>query len=512
MRRWELVLKKDMSRYRAAGKLFFATGLVILTLVFTACASTPEDDPEAAPRVPQPEERQAIEPDQPAPDDAIDSTGQAAELEMNDRVGISPFREVPPSSAPEIAQIDTPTIELLEITPAREPEITSPALVLPSTDALLSSQNLSDAGPPNEQSEAVTQDTGQDSDSVADTIAQAMSMLEQAAPSAPDSTRPDVDALSGTVQPQDGNQPPVATQPPGSAPEQTAPQETEPVPIPPTASDVPSGREEDPVDTRELAAAVGEEVSVELPGLGWIYLGSDDPEAPELQMRTHHAETTEFVFRTRGEGTHRLRFQRQDLALGSQETQELLLNTLPMEDLVRLRQDATDDEAAAETALGGDAGVDSPGDDTGVDSSEDGQLETSSTDMSPEDLHAALELSLLEGHDNEAEEMLQRLLDAGYVPEATLLREAAVRRADRGEIGGAIDLLEQYLVEYPSRTGRDRVHYLLGSLYEADSERRDLRESRTHYGVVVNEFPRSQYLDESQRRINYQNRHFFEIR
>jgi len=491
MRRWYPLHKSDLTRCRAVAKGLITTGLLVLALVvFVACASTPPDEPdepEAAPRLSQQDEPT------PEPETAP---------EILDPAEISPFRDAPLAPAPQLVLPDTPEIEPLETTPAREPEIAAPELILPSTDALADAlaaqESGAPGGPSGELPDAATQDTTQGSTpdpapgTAPDTAAEAMSMLEPPAPAPVAPTTPS----PGVVQP------PRSVQPPGVVPPQT-------VPAPPVASsDTEALLAEPPLDTeqasapaRELEAGLGEEVSVELPGLGWIYLGSEDPGAPELRRRTHHAETTEFVFRTRGEGTHRLRFQRQDLALGSQETQDLLLNTLPTDASARLSQDAQ-----AESPEGAST------EESATEISEGELPEENELHMTPEALHQALEQSLLEDRDTDAERFLQQLLDTGYVPEEGLLREAAERRAARGEISGAIDLLEQHLLEYPSRNGRDRVHYLLGSLYEADSERRDLRTSRMHYGVVVSEFPRSRYLDESQRRINYQNRHFFEIR
>ncbi len=498
MRRWDPLLKSDLTRCRAVARVLITTGLAVLGLVlFVACASTPPDDPDelaAAHRLSQQEE-----PEPEVEEEPDDDVVEPADL--------SPFRELPPAPAAESVPPDTPEIETLETTPPRIPEIATPELILPSTDALADaspSQASEDTPEPSDEpsdepSGAATQERPQErpQDTSSDmppgtaqgTDQDGMTMLEQPAPPAPPAQ---------VVPSQTTPAPPVASpdveQPPSGPPADTEqPPELAPAPAPEIAPT--------PAPARELAASLGEEVSVELPGLGWIYLGSEDPGAPELRRRTHHAESTEFVFRTRGEGTHRLRFQRQDLSLGAQETQELLLNTLPTDASARLSQEA-------QSELPEDA----PAERGTTDISESDLPQQSGIDMTPETLHQALEQSLLEERDTDAERFLQQLLDAGYVPEAGLLREAAERRAARGEIGGAIDLLEQHLIEYPSRNGRDRVHYLLGSLYEADSERRDLRKSRSHYEVVVTEYPRSRYLDDSQRRINYQNRHFFEIR
>ncbi len=466
MHRWDLLLKSDLFRCRVVSRVFFTAVVTILATLSVACASTPADEPEMAPRVVQQEEGADLDPEAIEPEVAFEieidtETEKAAndtEIDIEDRADVTPLRATPSEAVSPLILPDVPEIESLETTPIRQPEAAVPEFILPSPETLA--------------------DSSPDPDS--------MSMSEQAAqpplaPTTPPSPEPQ--APRAAV-------PPVDTSPPARPPVTALP--TEP----------PSEAEQGTAPTRELDTRVGEEVSVELPGLGWIYLGSEEPGAPELLRRTHHSETTEFVFRTRGEGSHRLRFQRQDLALGSQETQDLVLNARPIDDSVRLSQDV----------LGEDAPMDGTESDTALDSSELDIPGSPEADMSPEQLHAALELSLQEGRDTEAEELLQRLLDSGYVPEASLLRAAAERRAERGEIGGAIDLLEQYLVEYPSRSGRDRVHYLLGSLYEADSERRNMRASQRHYGIVVNEYPRSRYLEASQRRINHQNRHFFEIR
>ncbi|TVR92880.1 MAG: hypothetical protein EA428_03200 [Spirochaetaceae bacterium] len=471
MHRWDLLLTSDLFRYRLVGRVFFTAVVTLLVFLFVACASTAPDEPETAPRLVQQEEGEDLEPEATEPEIATEIATEIepeiathdAEMEISDRAEISPLRDMPEQAAPELGRPDIPKIESIETTPVREPERAAPELILPSAEELV--------------------------DSLPDPAPDSMSMSEQA----------DRSPLAPTTPPSDAPQAPRPTAPPVAV---SPPTPIEPPAVAASPIEPPSEAEQSSAPARELDTRVGEEVSVELPGLGWIYLGSDEPGAPELLRRTHHSETTEFVFRTRGEGSHRLRFQRQDLALGSQETQDLVLNARPIDDSVRLSQEA----------LGEDAPLEGPEIDAERDSSELDGSGARIADMSPEELHAALELSLQEGRDIEAEEILQRLLDAGYVPEASLLRAGAERRAERGEIGGAIDLLEQYLVEYPSRSGRDHVHYLLGSLYEADSEYRNMRESQRHYGIVVNEYPRSRYINASQRRLNYQNRHFFEIR
>ncbi|MCA1755634.1 MAG: hypothetical protein LC641_13260 [Spirochaeta sp.] len=467
MQRWDLLLKRAVYRYRTSDRMLVTAGFIVMALL-TACATTPPDEPETASEVLQ-EDRE---------------TDKDQETDLVDQADISLFRDVPVEPAPEMflpaemfpldtPTLETPEIDVLEQAPEIGPEIVNADVNLPSTDALADTAPVTD--------EELTDDT------TPEVLPDVVSMLEQAPP-LDESPAPLVESpLDESPAPPAEPTTPPAEPPPGPSVSQS-----------PAAPELSPDIEQSSAPTRELNAGVGEEVSVELPGLGWIYLGSDDSGAPELRRRIHHAETTEFVFRTHGEGTHRLQFQRQDLTLGSEETQDLVLNTVPVEDLANVEQDAFSEDESME--------------DAGVDSSEPERPEESAADMSPRAMHEELENALLEGRDSEAEELLQRLLDAGYLPEAGLLQEAAERRAERGEIGGAIDLLEQRLSEYPSRNGRDRVHYLLGSLYEADSDRRNMQESRLHYSVVVNEYPRSRYLDESQRRINYQNRHFFEIR
>ncbi|HUI70755.1 MAG TPA: outer membrane protein assembly factor BamD [Spirochaetia bacterium] len=108
--------------------------------------------------------------------------------------------------------------------------------------------------------------------------------------------------------------------------------------------------------------------------------------------------------------------------------------------------------------------------------------------------------------------LLKRLLtvkDPGL--EGTLVAAARMER-EKQEVGLGIDLANEYLARYPDGTSRDEVDFILGQLLEMDSQFRDLTRARTMYSEILARFPESPYAERAQKRVEYIDRHFFEIR
>jgi len=123
-----------------------------------------------------------------------------------------------------------------------------------------------------------------------------------------------------------------------------------------------------------------------------------------------------------------------------------------------------------------------------------------------------LELAVSQGNHQDAEHYLQQLRARGEKPEAAALLGVARQRAEAHDVAGAIDLYQQFLKEYQPDGLADRAYFELGRLYESNSSERNMRKSLGNYRMVTDNYPLSPYWDAARERIEYLNRHFFQIR
>jgi hypothetical protein len=246
-----------------------------------------------------------------------------------------------------------------------------------------------------------------------------------------------------------------------------------------------------------------DELTVVLPGTGWVYLGSDNDATPRFIRKDITDDgSTRFVFRTPSPGDYGLVFQMQDLATGSID--ERLVRLEPGDFAITSGSEPSAAESAptasADTAEG--SSLDSPDPDgPGL---EDGPA----TDGA--DTEAA-------SHSESAGERAAPTAtepDRGAIVTLSLdqVLEQAARAESPGAVAGAIDLLERYLASRDIETGFDELYFTLASLYEQPSQRRDMRKARGYYRRVVDEYPFSNWWDASQARSEYITRHFFQIR
>ncbi len=87
----------------------------------------------------------------------------------------------------------------------------------------------------------------------------------------------------------------------------------------------------------------------------------------------------------------------------------------------------------------------------------------------------------------------------------------AATYADSGNYIAAIDLLERTLQSYPAYPEMDKIYYLLAKYYEAETSKRSAVKSVYYYNKILDEFPLSDYRDESEQRIKYLEKHFIYI-
>ncbi|HVO38956.1 MAG TPA: hypothetical protein VMV03_08005 [Spirochaetia bacterium] len=108
--------------------------------------------------------------------------------------------------------------------------------------------------------------------------------------------------------------------------------------------------------------------------------------------------------------------------------------------------------------------------------------------------------------------LLKKLLsakDPGL--EETLIAAARMER-DRREVGVGIDLASEYAQRYPAGAWRDEADFILAQLLEADSQFRDIARARALYRGILDRHPESVFAPPARDRVEYIDRHFFQIR
>ena len=81
----------------------------------------------------------------------------------------------------------------------------------------------------------------------------------------------------------------------------------------------------------------------------------------------------------------------------------------------------------------------------------------------------------------------------------------------KGDDKTSLKLTEIFLTRYPNSDLLDEVLYLLGNLYEKNTDYRDFKKAVNVYKRLYNEFPESNFFDLANDRIKYINRYFFHI-
>ena len=82
----------------------------------------------------------------------------------------------------------------------------------------------------------------------------------------------------------------------------------------------------------------------------------------------------------------------------------------------------------------------------------------------------------------------------------------------RDRTGIAIRLLKEYEERYPTGTGLDEVLYRMAGLYESETQLRDLALSRALYRRIYADWPESPFAEPAHQRLQYLERHFFDVR
>lgn len=272
------------------------------------------------------------------------------------------------------------------------------------------------------------------------------------------------------------------------------------------------------------SAAEGE-ISVVLPGRGWVYVGRDHGDRPVEFIRKQRTTTgEEFIFRMSGEGSYRLWFQQQDALTGAVRNERITIEAGGDEGARTVVVDA-DAEVAARAAPADRTSSreyslsDTPGA-IAVPSRTEPSPPTVPAET-PEEAPATADVptdplaALSEALDQSDTPGVLRALDSLDIearsPSPDDLYRAAAILSDPAP-QRAVSLLDRYLANPSGMIPADRAHIELARLLEREGPQRNLRDSLYHYNVVRESYPLSIYWDEAERRYQHLRRHFFDVR
>jgi len=267
--------------------------------------------------------------------------------------------------------------------------------------------------------------------------------------------------------------------------------------------------------TTEATARSGGVVTVELPSMGWVFLGAEEGESVDYIRREYGADGITFYLRPQQTGEMRLVFDGQDLGTGRRATHivELTVEEASPVGVVEFRprrnEMAGTGQQTAQTAQQADPAQSAPAGQQ-ADSAQTAQ-QTVQTAQQADPAQTAPA-----GQQNAPAQSTAILAPETAPPGQSLserttdeLRTLAASFRTDGRIGDEREVLQVILNR--GTTNYDEILFRLAQLYESQPGR-DLRLARELYRQILDEYPFSALWEDSRRRVEYLNRHFFDIR
>ncbi len=303
---------------------------------------------------------------------------------------------------------------------------------------------------------------------------------------------------------------------------------------------------------REIYARVGDEMQIGLDGAGFLFLGFPDKQAQSdgMSFKTKEIRSgkTWFTFQALKLGTYDLDFLQQDNASGTSERETVRVHVLNDQDF-----SAAVSQSPVAGSVGGSAAE--TGDPAFADKLTGfGAYEAAVVELLKgyQDGNAALNdqiagLYVRMGSYDAAGTYYQKNLSLGgpfadaavlgLVRVAAALKDQtalisrlkrflairdpageeplilAVRmERDQGQVGVGLDLAAEYTSRYPQGRWRDEAEFIAAQFLEADSPFRDIARARDLYRDVVSRYPVGDFAAAARGRLQYIERHFFQIR
>ena len=240
-------------------------------------------------------------------------------------------------------------------------------------------------------------------------------------------------------------------------------------------------------------------IEIELERTGWIYTGEKNGKRGiVLDSRRFVNGNTVFSFKITENDDYNIVFQLQNTS-GDSEISNIYI-----------RMDESGKEALNDSGSIASAGKEDPGSKIVTspekkENKEDAKRSSPQFDPLSTDTDSKIAAATA-GTTSIPSSILQEVV----LPQDVLKNATAL--ADRGDYISAIDLLEQSVQKYPRHSDMDRIYYLLAKYYEADTAKKNAKKSIGYYSRIVDEFPLSDYVDESEKRIKYLEKHFIFIK
>jgi hypothetical protein len=285
--------------------------------------------------------------------------------------------------------------------------------------------------------------------------------------------------------------------------------------IPPSpASTVPlvqPSAERQPDVSRHVAIEIGSRVELPFDGTGWTYLGERDGKDGILyESRRYEGSGLVFVLSTNKTGDFLLRFQRQDQLRGT-TSEELVAVTVAPKSVIPSSATAAPSPGVAS------AGTPATPASAGASAAQSAQATQSKAPL-PSPSAAAFSPASGQNAASAAASGGQSpaVAAAAAAAQATMpdtpdgLLLFAKNELAGGRVASAIAALDHFLALYPA--GMDEVFYLYGASLEQPGPLKDVKRAYDFYKRVCDDYPQSELWDKASERMNYINRHYFEIR
>jgi hypothetical protein len=306
---------------------------------------------------------------------------------------------------------------------------------------------------------------------------------------------------------------------------------------------------------REIYARQGDELQIGLDGVGFLFLGLADTQANGMSFKSKEtrANRTLFTFQALKLGTYELDFLQQDNMAGRTSRETVRVHVVS--DLDFAAATAAPGQALPGQGIGAPGGSQESGDpvfaqklaaagsytaavaellkgyregNPGLNDQiallyvKMGSYEAAgkywTRNLAPQSAFTSravvglFQVSVLQNDQQAVLTYLRPFLALSDPSMEEPLIQAARMQKARSETGLALDLAGEYSRRFPQGSWRDEADFLTAQLLEADSPFRDLVRARALYQAILTDRPESPFADTARRRVQYIDRHFFDVR
>ena len=252
-----------------------------------------------------------------------------------------------------------------------------------------------------------------------------------------------------------------------------------------------------PAKAQDLDGLQGQALSIKLGGRGWIYTGTGKtPAGVSYIEKSVQTDSEQFRFRLDETGRLVLQFQRQDVASGLLDREDVAVTVRPRTPVSNnngMRIQASSSEMG---------GIGSYQPEFPIPQDSSSRLRTGAVSKPTPDAAPAIAAA--------AQSPAGELNPATLPADAPGLYSVALQRDQLHQSANARLVYEKILKDHPSFDKTDEILFRLGRLLENDPTEKDLRRAYELYVRVQNEFPYSIWVEPARDRSRYLKRTFFQ--